>query len=215
MNATNPECTATTHGTYSAYRLKCTCPEAREDNRIYRKRLREKRNTPRRIDATGTRRRIQALMVMGWSRVDLAERMGITDRALSYMLTSRWVILRTARRVDGVFKSLGMDRGPSGLTRTLALRRGWVSGLAWDDIDDPRAKPAGVVRDGGYDEVAVERAVSGERGDEQLRRADAQEAIRRCRARGMPVSEITWRVGVSDRTVQRNAPLLPVDSVAS
>ncbi len=211
-NRTDPACNAKTHGTYSSYRQGCVCLEAREDNRIYRKRIRENRHTPRLIDATGTRRRIQALLVMGWSRVDLAKQMGITDRAISYMLSSGSVLVRTARKVDEVFKALNMTPGPSQLTRTLSIRRGWVSGLAWDDIDDPNARPAGAVRGSGFDEVLVERAVNGERGDERLGRADAQEAIRRCRARGMPVSEITWRVGVSDRTVHRQGGTAPASA---
>ncbi|PRY35284.1 hypothetical protein [Umezawaea tangerina] len=54
------------------------------------------------------------------------------------------------------------------------------------------------------DEATVQRVMDGHRGDLRLRRVDAQEAIRRLRAKGTSVSEVVRMVGVTERTVNRH-----------
>lgn len=220
MSTPHPDCRATVrrHGTYSAARYGCTCPEAIADRRRYNKLHHHGYNRPRLIDATGTHRRIQALCVLGWSRQDIAEKLGIGERAVGYLLAEHTVTTRTAARVRRVYDELWLHTGPSERTRTHALRQGWVSPLAWDDdtIDDPRARPHGYVAGAVVDEVAVARAVRGERAEgETLSRAERRAAILRCRELGLPAHEIARRVGVSTRTVERvSGPRTPDLSAA-
>src|SRR5690349_8687682 len=69
-----PDCTADIHGTQYAYSHRgCRCPHARNDDRIYRKRLREGRHTAAYVDATGTARRLQGLNAQGHRLADLAK----------------------------------------------------------------------------------------------------------------------------------------------
>lgn len=102
-----------------------------------------------RIDATGTRRRIQALVAMGWSFVALAAEMGINDRALANLARAERVTVATARKVKNAYKQLvvitpeqhGVHRQARALARRVASREGWVTAAAWDNIDDPNCEP--------------------------------------------------------------------------
>lgn len=205
----HPDCEAKIrrHGTYSAARYGCTCPDAIADRRRYAKLHHHGYAQPRRVDAVGTRRRLQALCALGWARQALADRLGVTARAVNYFLKAERVNASTALRVREVYDELWLTPGTSARARADAQRAGWASPLAWDDdeIDDPDASPrlgaAGTV----VDEVAIHRAVSGHRGDARLDRVERIEAIRQCIASGMPAWDIAARVGVSTRTVDRVA----------
>jgi hypothetical protein len=212
-------CAAKHHNTVTAYgKHGCRCPAARRAKSVYTKRRKHGLLPAAYVSALGTNRRLQALAALGWNCELIGAQIGYDKRMIAILRNgSRPQIHRvTADKVAAVYGRLCMTLGTSDRARREAQRKRWAPPLAWNDnIDDPAARPAGAVRGSGFDEVVVDRAVRGERGNEQLRRADAQEAIRRCRARGMPVSEITWRVGVSDRTVHRNAPLISTDTLAS
>ena len=55
-----------------------------------------------RIDATGTHRRLQALMALGWSSAELARRLGRSDASLRRCLTQRNVTAATATAVHAL-----------------------------------------------------------------------------------------------------------------
>ncbi|MBP2341054.1 transcriptional regulator with XRE-family HTH domain [Saccharothrix coeruleofusca] len=216
----HPDCTATVrrHGTYSAARYGCTCPEALADRRRYNKLHHHGYAQPRWIDATGTRRRLQALWALGWSGPHIADRLGITPRAVSYLLAGQTVTTSTADRVRQVYDELSMHPGPSARARALAQKRRWVPPLAWDDdeIDTPDARPHCLIPTTQIDETAVERAVRGERRkDEVLPRVERHAAIRRCRQLGIPGPEIARRVGVSPRTVDRVAAAVHTKTISA
>lgn len=109
-----------------------------------------------RVDSTGTRRRLQALMFMGWSATQLAERLGMDRSFIRKVMDRLQVEGPTARAVRDLFAELS-NAAPPNRTRyermvvsraqRYARERGWVSAMAWDDIDDPREKPKGVRRD--------------------------------------------------------------------
>jgi len=215
-------CTAKYHTTASHYSYGgCRCPAAREAYRLANKRRREGRHDPQVVPSLGTARRLQALAAIGWSGPDLARELGYRSAAAVTYLQRRYrpAVLRTvADRVTEVYERLSMTPGPSRRAVDTAVRNGWVPPLAWDDdeIDDPAARHHGNVLGSGLDELAVERAVRGERSaDERLPRAEQRAAILRCRARGLPAREIARRVGVSTRTVDRVAgPRVPDQSAA-
>ncbi|WP_344861629.1 hypothetical protein [Planomonospora alba] len=104
------------------------------------------------VDATGTRRRVQALMRQGWSMPRIAAQIGSSREALSRMIQRRTVIARIARAVRDVYDELWDVPAPArtaadvrsvNRTKALAVRCGYVTGMAWDDdtIDDPNARP--------------------------------------------------------------------------
>jgi hypothetical protein len=100
------------------------------------------------IDATGVRRRIQALMALGWTSAEI----GIATGAMSgahVQQTSRKTRVRidTARLIASAYHRLSATPGRSEITRARAQRYGWPPPLAWDDgtgehgIDNPEATP--------------------------------------------------------------------------
>lgn len=103
------------------------------------------------IDATGTRRRLQALVAVGWPQQHLARDLGMTPGNFGTCLTREQVIVRTVRAVRVVYDRLWnvdpTEHGatPGGVTRARrhAAERGWPPVGAWDDdvIDDPAAFP--------------------------------------------------------------------------
>lgn len=93
------------------------------------------------VDATGTRRRIQALVAMGWPQSVLAKELGTTQTGVSAWVRRDKVTSETAIAVAELFRRWGMTPGPSQLSRDRARANGWVTGAAWDDIDDPDEKP--------------------------------------------------------------------------
>lgn len=100
---------------------------------------------PAYIDATGTRRRIQALMRIGWPLDELAKRAGTTHaRVVAYRGTR--VHQRTAAKIRVLYDELSMIPGPSAISAQRAAAKGWPPPLAWDEaaIDNPAAAPEGM-----------------------------------------------------------------------
>lgn len=104
-----------------------------------------------RIEATGTRRRIEALAVRGWSRRVVADRIGLEVTHFRKALARERVTVRLARQVAAVYDAWwnqdplehGVSLQSVARTRSDAARSGFYSPLAWDDdtIDDPNAVP--------------------------------------------------------------------------
>lgn len=187
----SPHCAASYHGTRSAYkRAGCRCPHARESNRLRGKRYREGRHPALVVDPTGTQRRLQALAAIGWNNQRIADRLGWrwqNVRALACG-TPQHVFKATADRVAAIYRDLCAQPGPSAHARAAAARRGWLSPIAWDNIDDPNARPqvdTGVGHtDDQVDEIAVERAARGMVAFGGLRPVDRVEVFRQLAAEG-------------------------------
>jgi hypothetical protein len=107
------------------------------------------------VDATGTRRRLQALVTLGWSVSALGRRLGKTSANMFTTLESEQVLEATRRRVAALYDELWDVPAPTSTRheRTSATRakryaaaHGWAPPLAWDDdeIDDPDARPQGL-----------------------------------------------------------------------
>lgn len=110
------------------------------------------------IDATGTTRRLRALVAQGWSQAKLGARLGITPNNFTSTINAERVLVRRALAVRGLYDELWNQAPPeethrdkiaASRARNLARSRGWASPLAWDDdsIDDPTARPRGVRRE--------------------------------------------------------------------
>jgi transcriptional regulator with XRE-family HTH domain len=97
------------------------------------------------IDATGTVRRVRALVAMGHSQKTLADEVGCAFTYISSLTHGRrpMVTVALARSVQRAYDKLWMSVGSSVRARLKAERLGWHGPLAWDDdtIDDPKALP--------------------------------------------------------------------------
>lgn len=100
-----------------------------------------------RVDITGTTRRLQALVAIGWPQGALCHQLGILPTNGTRLFMPRrgggLVLARTATAVAGLYDRLSLTTGPSQPARLRARRRGWAPPLAWDDdtIDNPNATP--------------------------------------------------------------------------
>jgi len=104
-----------------------------------------------RIDATGTHRRVRALMAVGYGLPVLADRLGMERKSLQRVLAMDRVRAGLARSVrdmyDDWWRVAPEDNGVrdwiADRARRYAARAGYVGPLAWDDdtIDDPQAVP--------------------------------------------------------------------------
>jgi hypothetical protein len=107
------------------------------------------------VDATGTVRRLRALVAIGWPIEQLAPQFGIFSTALGNIARGELTHVRatTADTVALHYQHLTRTPGPSNRSRILARKKGWHGPAAWDDIDDPAAMP----EVGQADELALKR----------------------------------------------------------
>lgn len=111
-----------------------------------------------RVDATGTRRRLMALFVMGWNWRELGSRMGVgpaedPGRILGHIVRLRSEVYPETRdKVVAIYDELSMVPAPvnnyANRARTIGKRQGYVRPLNWDDdqIDDPYGLPSGLTK---------------------------------------------------------------------
>lgn len=200
-------CTVSKHGTRAAYVLGCRCDTAIHAHYRYEKQLRaeHKRGQRRRVDVTGSRRRLQALCAIGYSQPDLADLLGVTQqRVWQYLAGPRPTVLRsTAEKIDALYVQLA-DR-PSRNRRAVwaintARRNGWLPPLWWDDdtIDDPAVRSGAQTSSDvcTVDPVVVERLLDGQP-PLHVTRAERVEAVRLLDSRGVTVTEISRRLRMS------------------
>jgi len=105
------------------------------------------------VDATGTHRRLQALVAGGWSQAKLGARLGMTPANFATMMRRGQVTASTARAAAAVYDQLWNQSPPetgqrekiaAARARNRARAHGWAPPLAWDEerIDQPDAQPA-------------------------------------------------------------------------
>lgn len=90
-----------------------------------------------RVSRIGTVRRLRALQVMGWSARLIGEHVGKPERWVHNKIHQQgsWVNRSTHDLVVQAYHDLSQQRGPSEVTRTRALARGYVGPAQWEDID--------------------------------------------------------------------------------
>jgi hypothetical protein len=167
-----------------------------------------------RVDATGTRRRLQALIAIGWTHQALAAELRRSTTSLTRTMTSQSVTARTARQVGDIYERI-WDLQPQYETdeelaainaaRALAASHDWQPPMAWDDIDadpTPSVDPPDATDE--LDEIAVERAVAGDGLRlEHLTLAEQNEVVRRLTERGKSIRDIADQLATTKRTVSR------------
>ncbi|MCU1617566.1 MAG: hypothetical protein JWO98_5106 [Frankiales bacterium] len=103
-----------------------------------------------RVDATGTRRRLQGLIAIGWPVELLAAHLSRRPNSLHRSMTGRSVTARTAREVASLYQRLwnatppqtnSEQRAAADAARAHAAAQGWLPPLAWEDIDTDTTPP--------------------------------------------------------------------------
>lgn len=100
------------------------------------------------VSAAGTRRRLRGLALQGYGLDTLSELTGVKFSTLAMIRFSERArcsaVVHVA--VRNVTKRIGLTVGDDERAQRHAREARWASLWAWDDIDDPAAKPTGVRR---------------------------------------------------------------------
>jgi uncharacterized protein YerC len=142
------------------------------------------------VDATGTRRRIQALVHIGHTFGAIAKRTGYSTDWMRRIAAGwvRSVNLETAAAVARAYRHLVGQPGASDRARAHARKQNWHGPLSWDDIDNPNSRPETT----GTTTVFRRRKVY----------ADPQRVAQLTRA-GRTNEQIAAELGCHERTVSR------------
>lgn len=106
----------------------------------------------RAIDATGTVRRLQALVTIGWSQASLGKQLSVEKGNMAPLMGATHVTVRRAKQVKDLYDRIwdkpqtGTDwhsKSAATRARNHAKARGWLPPMAWDDdtIADPETMP--------------------------------------------------------------------------
>lgn len=107
------------------------------------------------VPATGTTRRMQALVAAGWSPALLARTLKLSTRRVRELISQETPNVEAGTRdtVQALYDALVGIRPPmrtadecAAFDRAirLAVKHGYAPAAAWDDIDNPRERPKGV-----------------------------------------------------------------------
>lgn len=117
------------------------------------------------IPNIGTRRRIHALLAIGWNLDELGVRAGVSGRQFSQYSLRPSVYYETWAKVRDLYEELSGTSGPSRFGETRARRRGCFPPLAWEgrDIDHPDHLPISIPDcvDVEPDPVLLDRIIAG------------------------------------------------------
>jgi hypothetical protein len=202
------------HGTNAGYSAGCRDDCCKRGHMVEMKRYRMSGRGL--ISCIGTRRRVEALEAIGWTRANISRELGYTREYVGKTLRNDLIRQDTADAIAAVYDRLSMvvPVDPPNLrkgqtrahetARRRAARLGFAPPLAWDDIDDPDERPSlgGRLRDQEVDDVVVERLLAGERIKSNA--AEKYEAMRRWLAMGRSARSICKTHGWQDgRYVER------------
>jgi hypothetical protein len=159
------------------------------------------------LTPTGMIRRIQALHHQGWSCASLAREIGCHEESLQEALrhreySTKRLQVAVAEAYDRLWDKPCQEHPRiTNRARGRARRANWPPAMAWDDdaIDDPRARPAGLIgsysQAAGIDESAIERRILGDR-TAKLHKGETAEVVRRMLADGWSQNGIRRHTGI-------------------
>lgn len=215
------------HGTHRAYQAdRCRCFLCRVAHaaacRAYR---RGEGFREFQIDATGTRRRLQALAAVGVTGQRIAAQSGLSYDMVIYLRghTRKLVTIAHAATIAAAYDALWDKGGTDADGRrcaTQALAAGYALPLEWDEdtIDDPDARPAPRMARpaaGAVDDIAVERACRGDDIGRPLNAGEKLEAVRILSARKLSSEDIAALLGTTGRTVVRKRTIARLEDEAA
>jgi hypothetical protein len=165
------------------------------------------------VDATGTVRRLRALVVAGWPMQDLGDRLPGHRESMRRLIRNgaERVTAEVARAARDLYDALPepIEDRWTPRRRALAASLGWAGAGAWDvdTIDDPAAVPNLGDPDADLvDEIAVHRVLNGE--PLTLTAAERHHAIAVGLARGMSPNAISAALRMSGARVRELAAQL-------
>lgn len=192
---------------------RCACTGCRSGRAQYRARVRAAKAAgvwEGLVPATGTRRRLQALITLGWSQSKIAIAIGWHVSAIGPVLHNYEHLETTTRDlISDLYERLWNQVPPHQEWRDLiaynrsiryAAARGWQPPLAWDDIDTDPEVPA-VENEMSVDDIAVEYACQGL--PMALNYLERRVAVRILHGKKLSDGDIAGILGLSDRTVLR------------
>jgi uncharacterized protein YerC len=173
--------------------------------------MRHRAPEPRKVDATGTIRRIRALVAVGWTFWAISERAGRATTWARNVTHSTIVTTTTRDTINRIYDELWntlppltnpRERQSYNRSRLLAKRHGWASPLAWDDdtIDDPNAEPELPSEEELWASV-VDSAIAGEQ--PELTYEQRVEVVTVLNGRRWSAARIADHIGCSAKTVER------------
>lgn len=200
---------------------KCRCEGCKRGRAEYQFWYVRNRNKAALVDATGTRRRLRALVAMGWSLNAIADREGCSWSRIRNWRDAELVQVSTVQSVRRVYDDMSMrvpqprtksERAAVTYAKRYAARNGWVPPLAWDDetIDDPDAVPdvEGVAQvvvsevfADRFDPAVVDAAVRGQKPD--LSPLERRQVITVLNGQRWSARRIAEHIGCATRTVDR------------
>lgn len=122
------------------------------------------------VDATGSHRRLQALVAVGWPQARIAQRLGVTAANMGSLMRRPRVLASRARAIRDLYEELWdsvpdcnstQQRLAVTRARAFAVSRGWAVPMAWDNIDDPDEQPNQPTTVQGIDSMPFEDIVGG------------------------------------------------------
>lgn len=146
------------------------------------------------VGATITRRQLRALARIGHGLQTIAGVSGVNFSTLAMARRGNVrVSAKIARLVDGVYDELAMKPGDDDQARNHAAKQGWPAPMAWDNIRDLAAVPAGATAARDIDPIVVERILAGDRLN--ATQAEKAEVVRRWLASGRPLAQLEKQTG--------------------
>ncbi len=145
------------------------------------------------VSNVGTLRRLHALAAIGWTKREIARRLGMQSMTVQFGRSGE-IRAVMAQQVMELYDELQHTPGPSSRSVEYARSRGWLGPAWWDDdtIDDPLHVPEGTCT---YDEKGV--LID----DVALPRAVRVDLLER---RGFTPDEIAERIGTKIKYVHRD-----------
>jgi hypothetical protein len=204
-NVHHGQCPAPRHNTTSAYyRYGCRCQQARQATSLYTKRRRTGHPETRRLPATPTTNRIQALHALGHTATTIAATIGWTPARIHNLTRRRYVTPQTATTINHAYQQLRNTPGTSHITATRATRAGYLTPTEWDtwgDINDPTPHN----REPIIDEEAITRVLHHQAPIRILHPHEETELYDRLHNQGLTDGQIRHRLRLSASTTNRIA----------
>ena len=208
------------HGTVYGYTAGCRelcCTRAKKADNARRARARAAGRVWK-VDATPTKRRLDALRAMGWSIRAIAREMGVSYRTVERLYGQDTLRVPTAEKIKVVYRRLSITYPPqdsaSKRARTMAQAQGLLSPVFYADIetgarqersDEPsplkgrkRAEINWAPPDR-FDEDLIARAMASGDFSDGFNKFEKSEILRRWKARGKSEAELCrltgWKAG--------------------
>lgn len=163
------------------------------------------------VPAIGTRRRIRALLALGWRHSDITAAAG-SSSAVTLHQEGRWVTLTKHEAFARAYRALSGKPGPSEATRLRARRLGYPGPADWDDIDHDPEPDTDHHDDGSrlYEEpdpVVIERILAGDWNlATHANPAERREVVNQWTERELSLAELGRLTGwKTERYVERGA----------